>query len=202
MTIYTPDQWYDVIANAKRSVSDPIKVFNVDQSMVFDWKDLSDKLNLVKDNNGNAVPWTKLRETFVDGRSPHTLKYKINLDDPEVTVSTRKVGRPVNLKDFEPKKVYDKPLSITKLKYQDLVYYCDHNFIPPEHQPFYRSLAQATEVTGKEVGEADEPEPVAGRARRLKPRRATSSGGRKTKRPKRTPPNVEEESDSDLSLFD
>lgn len=195
--IYSPEQWYQAIASCKRK-SPPIKVIKVNQDDIWDWKDLAEKLNLNKDNEGNSIPWRNIRELLVDGANPHELKFKVFLDDliPKV-VCTKKVGRPVNLRDFQPTKAYSGPLPIAKLKFQDLMYYCNNNFIPLEHQAYYRGLVEST--NDAEIINDNDPEeevqPVAGRARKRRPR-TTAPRQPKAKRARKSPIVVEDEEES------
>ena len=73
--IYTPEQWYDIIATSKRSKTNPINVVRVDRTMVLDWKSLAEKLNLDKDVDGKPIPWQKLQEITYDGSSPYELSF-------------------------------------------------------------------------------------------------------------------------------
>lgn len=175
--IYTPGQWYEVIGTAKRSVNNPIKVVQVDKTMIFDWKNLASKLNLDKDVKGKPIPWQKLRELSYDGNTPYEVKFKLNLDElTPTTVDVKTVGRPVNIKEFKPNQDREGPRPITQKKYKDLMHYCDKNFIPPEHQDFYRKLVPSDSVQSD--GE-DEAAPKPGRAKKMKPK--SKSRGRKRK---------------------
>jgi len=118
--IYSPEEYYEKIAAAKRKAS-PIEVIKVTQDMIYEWKnDLVPKLNLDKNTAGVAVPWTRLREISVEGAYEHEMKYKVNLNDPGVLVSTKPVGKPVNLKNFKPKNAYRNLIPLSKAKFDDL----------------------------------------------------------------------------------
>lgn len=156
--IYTPQQWYDRINTAKRSEAHPITVIKVEQSMIFAWKDLLEKLNLDKDVFGRVVSWTKIREISIICSSSSEIKFKINFDDTPSVISTRKIGRPVNFQTYEPELAFRGLLPIAKAKFQDLKHYCDNNFIPEEFHEFYRGLAHGEEEkTISEDEELDEP---------------------------------------------
>lgn len=177
LTLYTPDQWYEKMAVAKKSKKHPINLVRVDQTMIFNWLDLQVKLNLDKDANGRSIPWTKLRQIVTVGSSPHELQYKVNFEDELTPVITKSVGRPVNFRTYGLQLAYNGPLPIAKKKLQDLLYYCDHNYIPQEYHHFYRSLQPSAN------DEADEEEcdaPVVGRPRKRKPSQAKA----KSKRPR------------------
>ena len=195
LNIYTPDQWYEVIATAKRSVNNPIKVVKVDNTMISDWKDMASKLNLDKDVEGKPIPWQKLREISYDGNTPYEVKFKLNLDElTPTTVDVKTVGRPVNIKEFKPNQDRDGPRPISQKKLKDLIYYCDNNFIPPEHQDFYRKLVSSDSVQSD--GE-DDAAPKPGRAKKTKPK--SKSRGRKHKAG--TAKNSPDPADDELEEF-
>lgn len=166
--IYSPDEYYEKIAAAKRKAV-PIQVIKVTQNMIYEWKnDLVPKLNLDKNVDGAAIPWTRLRQISVGNSCEHEFKYKVNLNDPGVTVSTKGVGRPVNLKSFEPKKAYNALIPLSKAKYNDLKHYCDHNLIPDDKKEFFRNLPCASQDLPDDdtADQIMEEAPVAGRARK------------------------------------
>lgn len=175
LQIHIPSMWYDSIAAAKRSKQHPIVLVKVTQDMIFDWKDLADKLYLDKDVHKSSIPWIKIRQISFDGSKPHEFQFKVNFDDEFVSVSTKSVGRPVNFNSYELKNVYQGTLPISKLKHKDLMHYCERKYIPVEYHDYYRELP-----TSENIIDADEEdivdEPVVGRARK---RKAVSSQKKK-----------------------
>ncbi|KAK3924876.1 SUMO-activating enzyme subunit 1 [Frankliniella fusca] len=164
LQIYSPRQWYDNIATAKRSKTHPTRVIEVNQGMILQWNDLSDKLQLVKDTDGQAIPWREIRQISADGTTPHELQFKTDLKEEPQTISTKKVGKPVNFCTFTLQKAYNGPLSISKAKYNDLQHYCSHNHIPVEYHEFYKGINSSDTVQDEVL----QIEPAAGRARKRK----------------------------------
>ncbi|KAE8743411.1 hypothetical protein FOCC_FOCC010982 [Frankliniella occidentalis] len=166
--IYSPQEYYEKIAIAKRNKKNPIQVIEVQQGVIFDWKDdLASKLNL-------DIPWTKIREISV-GETEHELKYRIQLNEENNSHSSKGVGRPVNLSNFVPKLVFSGPRPISKAKYKDLVEYCDKGFIPAKYHDFYKSL------TSGDVPDEAPPEELTGRARKRKAPEKKKSSGKKSR---------------------
>ena len=116
---------------------------------------------------------------------------------PHVMVSTKKVGRPVNMKEFVPNLVYDGPLPISAKKLKDLIHYCDTNIIPAEHQGYIKRL-QPSDKDDDDGG--DEQQPV-GRARK---RRARAPRQSKAKKPKNSTVAEDDENldEDDIPLAD
>ena len=54
-------------------------MIEVDQSMIFNYKDLVDDKLLANNTKNEKVPWSKKRQVYADGSNK--LKYKINFDD-------------------------------------------------------------------------------------------------------------------------
>lgn len=104
LQLFTPSMWYDSIEAAKRLKQHPIVLIKVNQEIIFDWKDLSDKLNLDNDVNKSHIPWTKIRQISVAGSIPHEFQFIVNFDDNPITVSTKGAGRPV--KDLLKEKLF------------------------------------------------------------------------------------------------
>lgn len=73
VNIYTPQQWFQKIEEAKRSKDNKIIVIKVNQDMIHDFMELGGKLNLAKDENKQAVYFSKLREIVADSEEPYKL---------------------------------------------------------------------------------------------------------------------------------
>lgn len=140
--IYSVHQWISLIKTAKRSKTNPYKVVEVNQDMVFDFKDLVSKQNWDKDVNKVTVPWSKIRMVSSTGSDPGMLRYHLTLDGEGSLLSTKSksAGRPVNLETFALKKAYTDLLPITDVKYRDLNEMCDKNAVPQEYHSYYRQL--------------------------------------------------------------
>lgn len=171
LNIYSPDEWYDIISNAKRSKAHPIKIIKVNQDMVFNWTELSTKLQLNKDSEGRAIPWRSVRQFETNCSNAHKIKFKTNFSEESKVICTKGIGRPVNFCNYELRKAYTGPLRISKLKYDDLMFYCNRKHIPEKHHPFYTGLKYGEVVRDEdEIGEQ-------GRAR--KRRKAVPRNSRK-----------------------
>lgn len=164
--IYSPQQWYDKIAVAKRKKT-PMKVIKVTQDMIFDWKDLRTKLQLDVNTDKGRIPRQTLRQVGVDGEEDNRFFYRTEFGDSISFVSTMKRGRPVNVKEFTPSKAYSSVLPISKEKYDDLRYYCENKLIPGEFHQFYLNLPNdGMAETSEEVPQVNSRE----RKRKAKPK--------------------------------
>lgn len=177
--IYIPEEWYKKIGDAKRSKEHPIKVIRVKQEMIFNFWELAEKLNFAKDQAGAAVPISKIREIVCDSDDPYKVNFKLSLDSNcHRIISLKKKGKPVNFETYQLKGVYTGPLPITQKKLADLLYYCDHNLVPAEHQAFYRGL-----VSGGPDADNEDDDTIhmggpagTGRARKRRARQPTAKG--------------------------
>ncbi|KAK3918415.1 Neuraminidase, partial [Frankliniella fusca] len=174
LQIYSPRQWYQNIETAKRSKSHPLRVIEVTQEIIFQWNDLSNKLQLDKDVNRQAIPWRSIRQISSDSSTVHQLKFKTDFSVEPRVVSTKRVGKPVNFSTFKLEKLYNGPLPISKLKHADLQFYCSHNHIPIEFQAFYNDNKSSESVPDEVL----ETQPV-GRARK---RQEVTAKPRKTRK--------------------
>ena len=57
LDIYTTSQWIKWIRKAKRSKTNPIIVIEVTQDIIFDFKQLAEKMNFDKDSDEKAILW-------------------------------------------------------------------------------------------------------------------------------------------------
>ncbi|KAK3917836.1 Mitochondrial intermediate peptidase 1 [Frankliniella fusca] len=165
LQIFSPQQWYQNIATSKRAKSHPLRLVEVDQDMIFQWNDLSSKLQLEKDSLRRAIPWRSVRQISATGSEIHELKFKTDFSEEPRIVSTKGVGKPVNFSTFKLEKVYNGPLPISKLKHADLMYYCSHNHIPVEHHDFYKAIKTCASVPDETLQEENHEQAGASRKR-------------------------------------
>lgn len=100
--IFTPDQWYAIIITAKKGKT-PYIVVEVDQKMIFDLKELVNKQNWEYDTTGVKVSWSCVKEVSFDVANPGYIQYKLKYDNLSASLSTNRIGHPVNLKNYELK---------------------------------------------------------------------------------------------------
>jgi hypothetical protein len=184
--IYSPDEWKEHILKSKKEGKKPMNVIKVEQEMIYDWMgELVPMLQLQKNSEGTDICWNKVKELSTDGNLPNQLTYKDQYDGPSMVISCKKVGRPVNLMTFTPTRtVRNVPRPLAKAKHADLMYYCDHNFIPPQYHEFYRALpvAEREEIVDEGEEEAEVNVPRNGRARKRKPVAKKGSNKKKKKK--------------------
>lgn len=124
----------------------------------------------------------------------------------------KKVGKPVNFETYPLKLVYTNGLlPITKKKMEDLLFYCNRNLIPPEHQDFFRTLPSQEEDNNNDMD--DETILMAGtgtrRARKRKGRQPVSKNNKRRALTKDINETEDEENDlldeelvlSDLNIY-
>lgn len=157
-TIYTPDQVYGLIMNAKKS-GDKYNVKEMKQEDFVNIKRLVSDQDWVKDTEGNKINWTKIMEVRVSPSKTDILQFKYNFNDnyselnaaaaaPGVTRNTRQRQRSTTAtrpaataRSAVLTKAYNKPVPITKALYNDLLSLCRSEAIPSHYHNFYKSLA-------------------------------------------------------------
>lgn len=193
--IFTLQQWIGLIKTAKRSKTNPYKVIEVKQDMIYDFKDLVSKQNWLKDENNVTVPWSKIKMVSADGNEPGKLRYYLDYEGEGSILCTKAktAGRPLNLQTCDLKPAYSGPCKISYEKYKDLVALCDKNAIPQEHQQYFRELPHATEEESRAAKAAKGPVTTKNGNKRSAP----PQGPSKTKRKKNTDTYNEEDSNPD-----
>ncbi|CAB3235002.1 unnamed protein product [Arctia plantaginis] len=129
-TIHTPDEWKLLVRWAKVT-GDSYEVIDVNQALVFDFKDQLKNKNWVKNTANNKVTWT--------------IQYKNALSDDYMTLILRKETRNYNTPSLH--KAYVGPIPISKDKYKDLTSLCDALIIPTKYHYFFRNLIHGHNVS-------------------------------------------------------
>ena len=79
-TIYTPDQMYSLIENAK--VTEPkYQVKQMTQNNFIDFKELIKGKNWLKDINGDKIYWSKIKEVNFSHEHPHSIFFRYSFED-------------------------------------------------------------------------------------------------------------------------
>lgn len=140
--IYTPQQWYALVRWAKIS-GKPYKVFEVDQSQIFDYKPLLNGRNWKKDTNNQIVKWNQIKEISIRKNEPDCIFFKYDLQGEshclKTLIGTRTRANVLNYSNLEnayPQGI----LPITDAKYKDLISLCDCGVIPREYHCVYKEL--------------------------------------------------------------
>lgn len=142
--VYTPDQLYEIITNAK--VHKKFVMTEMSQNLFYDFKSLvASNNNWLKDTRGEKVYFSKLKEVKVTPEAPTKLFFKYDfeqneyfeLDTKSYSSSRTRKTQPV---PSELKTAYKDLLPVSTALYQDLKSLCDSNAIPLHYQGFYRSL--------------------------------------------------------------
>ncbi|XP_052741442.1 uncharacterized protein LOC128198734 [Bicyclus anynana] len=156
--LYIPEEIYAIIRNAKVQ-GEKYNVKEMTQDIFFDFKKLvANNKNWEKDNFGNKVSWSKVKEISADPQCPGKLQIKYAFDDETpIIVDTNRSGRVMRKKraacsePFETHQalvqLYDAPLPIPEKLYKDLMSLCKYNYIPPHYQTFYKSLSTQSAAT-------------------------------------------------------
>jgi hypothetical protein len=148
--VYTPEQMYAIILNAKKS-GERYEVNEMTQAEFLDIKSLTSGKNWMRDSEGNKITWTKIKEVSAKGSEPGVFLFKYNFDNKYSTLLTHnkpkaRGRKPANntpgpittVQELLP--VYTKPQAISKALYEDLMSLCNCNAIPLAYQQFYRNL--------------------------------------------------------------
>lgn len=153
-TIYTPDQMYSLIENAKVT-GHKFQVKQMMQADFIDFKELIKGKNWLKDTDGNKIYWSKIKEVVFPYNQPDTVYFRYSFEDElqemqaiTRTNSRRRRGDPIE--DAENLKLaYTGMLPIPLPLYRDLISLCDSGAIPNHYQCFYRNLVplNSTSIT-------------------------------------------------------
>lgn len=156
VTVYTPMQWFGLIATAK--VKKPAyKVKKVTTDSILSFRELESIFKWDK------VPITQLREICFDHEQPGFISYRKECDG-QVTkfeILAKRRGRPINWVTYEWKKAYSDQLTVKPKVLGDLKWYVKKGLIPEAHLNFYNSLfepvaAPAPSAAAEEITDSDE----------------------------------------------
>lgn len=146
MTAYVPSQWYAIMRTAK-STGTPYNVIEMSDDNFFDYKSFVKSTNWTKNDDGEKVYWSSVRQLLVEKQSPTKIQYKIDLTSENFKIITifktpvRQRGRQKSSPyDKQPQKKYHGSIPISKAKWEDLMKLCRINVIPKNHHGFYKSL--------------------------------------------------------------
>lgn len=149
-TIYTPDQMYGIIMNAKIN-GEKFHLKEMEQNNFFDLKELMNKRHwLGADQNNEKVSWTKIHEIKITQAHPDVIYLKYNFDDEYISLNTASTTRssrgrskktPVtDVSADELKNLYKEPIALPKPLYDDLMSLCKTEAIPKHYHTFYNNL--------------------------------------------------------------
>ncbi|CAG5010432.1 unnamed protein product [Parnassius apollo] len=79
-TIYTPDQMYSLIENAKIT-GRKYQVKQMTQAYFIDFKELIKRKNWLKDTDGNKIYWSKIKEVVFPYNQPDTVYFRYSFED-------------------------------------------------------------------------------------------------------------------------
>lgn len=158
--IYTPEQMYLIILNAK--VEGKYNMKEMQQSDFLDIKELTVGKNWARDTAGNKILWSKVKEVSASSSKPDSLLYRYDFESEHSIVNTQTNTRTsrgrksttnaaaagTSTESVQLQQAYHQPLAITKGLYNDLMSLCNSEAIPRYYQGFYRSLKCEDEPTG------------------------------------------------------
>ena len=171
--IYTPEQMYAIVANAKQT-GEKYKLKEMQQSDFFNVKMLINGRNWHKDETGKKIAWTKIREIKVTHTEPGSLLFKYDYDDEynKMDLTSQKPNiRPSRKRKFIPGvsstsltfdeevcPAYTKPNPISKALYDDLSSLCRSHAIPEQYHTFFTGLINTNTETDINSDENDSEE--------------------------------------------
>ncbi|PZC86881.1 hypothetical protein B5X24_HaOG201740 [Helicoverpa armigera] len=146
--LYTPDQVYGVIMNAKIT-GEKYNLIEMGQSDFYNIKDLIIGKNWTTDTQGSKIAWTKIVEVKVSNSNPNIVQFKYNYDDQYFDLNTEscinrsrrgKQNRSGNIEVTSLKPAYSEPIAVSKALLEDLHSLCRTEAIPAHYHSFYNSL--------------------------------------------------------------
>ena len=142
ISIYTTAQWATLIRTARPGR--PYTVIEMSNNSFFDFSEVSKHLkNFDLDSDGNKVYMSDIKTFRIGADDPNTVFFQYDYDGPEHQMNlTRRVrqSNTLNPKEISLSRLYEKPISISKEKYQDLVSLCRNGIIPTVYHPGFLLL--------------------------------------------------------------
>lgn len=142
--IYTPDEWKLLVRWAKVT-GESYEVIDVNQSMIFDFKDKLKNNNWVKNTDNHKVTWTGIKEVNVEETQSNKIRYKYALNDDYMKLVLRKETRNYNTPILC--EAYSNPIPISNDKYNDLISLCNSGIIPNKYHDFFKNLTRGRKVS-------------------------------------------------------
>ncbi|CAH0397612.1 unnamed protein product [Chilo suppressalis] len=149
-TIYTPEQMYGLIMNAKIN-GEKFHLKEMEQHNFFDLKEIMDRRHWLRtDQTSEKVMWTKIHEIMINRAHPDVIYLKYNFDDEYISLNTApnsrsSRGRPkktlvTDVSGDELRNLYREPIALPKPLYDDLMSLCKSVAIPKYYHNFYNNL--------------------------------------------------------------
>ena len=136
--IFSPDEWADLMRNAKQNPPDYIVKF-LKNDEALDLHELPEKKeNWRVDTKGKVVKWAQVRELIFDGATPNIILYRYNFKDPMSEIHiTLKEGGETDRKHHEFSFAYNKLFPLPENKKKDLRNLMKRRAIPTNYHHCY-----------------------------------------------------------------
>ncbi|CAH1634675.1 unnamed protein product [Spodoptera littoralis] len=135
--LYTPDQVYSIIMNAKVT-GNKYKVHEMKQRDFYNIKNLISGKHWLRDTHGNKIKWAKIMEVKVSRFKPTILQFKYNFEeeylelDTELQITRPRRGRKATASiaaeaesiNLHLRQAYDQQIPISKALHADLLSLC------------------------------------------------------------------------------
>lgn len=131
--IYVPDQYIDIIKNAKKN-GQPINVHKFNHLDFYSIKDLAETMNL----NVAKIRVSEICQMRFRKQNPFSVEVKYSFDGEAQTFNLQKRGS--QMPSLELKRGLFEARPLPAEKYDDLMYLVDQKFIPLQFKPFYETL--------------------------------------------------------------
>lgn len=168
-TIYTPEQMYFLVDNAKVE-GEKFDVKEMTREDFYDIKKLIPKkgMNWTEDNKGNKVYWSKIREVVVRAGQEDKIYFKYTLKESHSFIETSKVigsrrkrNNTMSVQACRLELAYPGPIPIPAPLHKDLISLCKSGSIPDRYHGFYMGLIVQTPANNKgNDSDSDEDEEV------------------------------------------
>jgi hypothetical protein len=149
--IYHPQEWYDIIAEA-RTTANPFHVIKMTADSFVSTASLEQHItNRKRDATNGKVDWLHIRQIQYRRQNPKTLFVRYSHDPVEdwKEVSLAKRADKTVLSEIESSKLYEKPREINPMKVKDLISML--HLIPPVYHDFYRRLTSGSKSADEDV---------------------------------------------------
>lgn len=144
VSVFVPNDWYNILCMARRSK--PYTVLPLEYIQFLNLKGTKLKDSFKVDREGKPVRWNQIVSVRVSKEDPDNIWYKYDFDNPyrPIRITPRALrGRAeptLKLPEVDQMHLYRQPLPISHAKKRDLLKLCSDLVIPSCYHGYYNSL--------------------------------------------------------------
>lgn len=154
-TVYVPDDWYRIIASARKTNKFLLVRMNSDEFLSAE--KLAKAVTKRKKNiNDDKVNWLRMQWLRFSKHKEYCIEYKYTLNEDmpfdAIDLKPSKQGRPPTFHLIQQGKLYDGPRTMATPKKRDMLFLL--KYIPPVHHQFFRTIRGSSDQ--EDIGPLDD----------------------------------------------